>query len=257
MSTKPILPEMAQPEKNHRMKARLGPGSMRCKRNPMMISIVIPALNEAQTIGTSLAHLQGFDCHPDIIVVDGGSTDGTLEIVRSFPEVTVLQSPQGRGCQMNRGADAARGDILFFLHADTRLPGGGLGAIETIMATENGIAGGSFSLAFDDDSYVLRFFAMFSRINHVLFTYGDQGLFVRREVFKGIGGFRDIPLMEDVDIQRRLRRKGRFVKIRHPVITSARRYRARGSLHQQMINILLVALYYGGVSPARLKRYYG
>ena len=103
---------------------------------------------------------------------------------------------------------------------------------------------------------MLRFFSLFTRINHILFTYGDQGLFVRKDMFQIIGGFRDIPLMEDVDIQRRLRRKGRFVKIRHPVVTSARRYRAEGSIRQQIMNIILVAFYHGGVSPARLKRYY-
>jgi len=222
----------------------------------MTISVVIPVLNEARTIEDCLVHLLSFNHHPDVIVVDGGSTDGTIEMARSFQEVTVLKSPQGRGCQMNRGACAARGNILFFLHADTRIPSGGLSAIENLMITQNGIAGGSFSLAFDDDSYVLRFFAMFSRINHILFTYGDQGLFVRKDVFRVVGGFRDIPLMEDVDIQRRLRRIGRFVKIRHPMVTSARRYRARGNIRQQIVNIALVAFYYGGVSPARLKRYY-
>jgi len=110
----------------------------------MMISVVIPVLNEARTIGGSLAHLRSLNHHPDVIVVDGGSTDGTLEIARAFPEVTTLESPQGRGCQMNRGADVARSDILFFLHADTRLPRGGLIAIEHLMAKGNGIAGGSF-----------------------------------------------------------------------------------------------------------------
>ncbi|CAB5081420.1 hypothetical protein D3OALGA1CA_1313 [Olavius algarvensis associated proteobacterium Delta 3] len=221
-----------------------------------MISVVIPVLNEAHTIGACLTHLQSSAHHLDIIVVDGGSTDDTVGAVRAFPKVTTLMSPRGRGCQMNSGATAARGDILFFLHADTRIPPNGLNDIEALMTKGNGIAGGSFSLEFDDDSAVLRFLARFTRINHILFTYGDQGLFVRRDVFRAIGGFSEIPLMEDVDIQRRLRRMGRFVKIRRPVTTSARRYRARGRIQQQLVNIILVAFYYGGVSPSRLKRYY-
>ena len=124
------------------------------------------------------------------------------------------------------------------------------------MTTGNGIAGGSFSLEFDDGHPLLRFYSLFSRINHILFTYGDQGLFMRKEVFQAVGGFRNIPIMEDVDIQRRLRRTGRFVKIREPVTTSARRYRARGNVHQQIVNMMLVALYHSGVSPFTLKRYY-
>ena len=127
--------------------------------------------------------------------------------------------------------------------------------IESLLAQE-GIVAGSFTLQFDYHSPFLRLFACFSRINHTLFTYGDQGLFMNRQIFEHIGGFKEIPLMEDVEIQKRLRKRGRFVKLRPAVITSARRFRSCGIVRQQLLNIFLVLMYHAGVSPDRLKCYY-
>lgn len=220
-----------------------------------MISIIIPVLNESQTIGSCLFRLREQIDHHEIVVVDGGSNDDTLDIVRAFSDVKWLCSPAGRGNQMKKGAEAAEGDLLLFLHADTCLPPGGLARIETLMARE-GIVAGSFSLSFEEPNFLLKLYALFSRINHLLFTYGDQGLFMTRRIYEWIGGFQEIPIMEDVEIQKRLRKMGRFVKIRQPVVTSARRFLTYGIIKQQFLNIRLVFLYHAGFSPFWLKRFY-
>lgn len=220
-----------------------------------MISIIIPVLNESQTIGSCLFRLREQIDHHEIVVVDGGSNDDTLDIVRAFSDVKWLCSPAGRGNQMKKGAEAAEGDLLLFLHADTCLPPGGLARIETLMAQE-GIVAGSFSLSFEEPNFLLKLYALFSRINHLLFTYGDQGLFMTRRIYEWIGGFQEIPIMEDVEIQKRLRKMGRFVKIRQPVVTSARRFLTYGIIKQQFLNIRLVFLYHAGFSPFWLKRFY-
>ena len=143
-----------------------------------MISVVIPVLNESRTIGSCLSRLQEEIADHEIVVVDGGSQDGTLDIVKALPDVVRQDSPTGRARQMNRGAEAARGHILLFLHADTHLPPGGLDKIETLLKQQKDTVAGSFSLSFDYSSPFLRLYAQFSRINHILFTYGDQGLFM-------------------------------------------------------------------------------
>jgi len=162
---------------------------------------------------------------------------------------------RGRGAQMNQGAAVACGEILLFLHADTFLPMGGLAMIEAVMA-QSQLAAGSFSLVFDRPNPFLHIFARFSRINHHLFTYGDQGLFMTRQLFERIGGYSEIPLMEDVDMLKKIKKMGQFVKLNQPVTTSARRFLANGVIVQQLLNIGLVGLYHAGVSPERLKRYY-
>lgn len=220
------------------------------------ISIIIPVLNEANTIGACLSRLNEQAEPHEIVVVDGGSLDNTLAIVRTFPEVKWLRAyGAGRGRQMNQGVRIAKGDILLFIHSDTLLVPNGLAMIEALLA-QTGIAAGSFTLRFDHQSPFLRLYARFSRINHILFTYGDQGLFMTRRVFEQVGGFPELPLMEDVEIQKSLRKIGRFVKIHYPVITSARRFLVNGIIRQQLLNTGLVLLYHAGVSPVRLKRFY-
>jgi len=144
---------------------------------------------------------------------------------------------------------------LLFLHADTLLPLGAVEKIEAVMLDPRVVAG-SFCLGFDRSSFLLRSYALFSKINHLLFTYGDQALFVSSHAFRRAGGFPDLPIMEDVGIQRTLRRMGKFIKIREPVITSARRFIRLGILRQQVLNTLLVGLYHFGFSPHYLKRFY-
>jgi hypothetical protein len=149
----------------------------------------------------------------------------------------------------------ASGDVLLFLHADTYLPPAGLEMIRAVMA-DSQVVGGAFLMNFDSRNLLLRAMSRFTRINHILFTYGDQGLFVRLSTFKDIGGFKPLSIMEDVEIQRRLRSSGTFVKVHHPVTTSARRFFRFGILKQQTVNTILVLLFHLGVSSSVLERYY-
>jgi len=220
-----------------------------------MISVIIPILNEVATITHNLGKLLSQEGTFEVIVVDGGSSDGTLQAVDHFPGVKLIRSARGRGRQMNRGADSAKGNIYLFLHADTHLPSGGLRAVEEVMAKKS-VAGGSFFLDFDFHSLFLDIYPRLSHINHIYFTYGDQGLFVSADIFRAIGGFKDIPLMEDVEIQKRLLKLGRFVKIRQPVITSARRFLDNGTIRQLAVDIGLASLYHVGISPFFLRRFY-
>lgn len=153
-----------------------------------------------------------------------------------------------------RAPRAASGDILFFVHADSQPPSGARGAIATALA--HGAIGGCFRLAFDSPHPLLRFYAFMSRINHGLFTYGDQGLFLLRSTYQRIGGYSELPLFEDVEILRRLRRAGRFVKLNAAMVTSARRFIRDGVARRELLSAGLVALYHLGVSPQRLERWY-
>jgi rSAM/selenodomain-associated transferase 2 len=221
-----------------------------------MISVIIPVLDEEPTIGPCLRQFDAQAEPHELLVVDGGSRDATAAVVMRFPQVRLLHAAEkGRGRQMNQGAANARGDLLLFLHADTRLPPQGLRLIAAQLK-QTDVAAGAFALRFDHPDPFLRLLARLSRINHLFSTYGDQGLFTARRTFEAVGGFAEIPLMEDVEIQKRLRPRGRFVKIPHPVVTSARRFLAKGIVRQQILNICLVLLFHAGVSPDRLIRFY-
>lgn len=222
---------------------------------PPALSVVIPCLDEAERLPGTLARIEeeGEGC--EVVVVDGGSTDGTLDLALGRRGVRLVRAPPSRGGQLNAGAAAARGEILFFLHADTLAPRGFARRIADALARP-GVVAGSFRLGFDAASPALRLYAWCSRFNRPLFTYGDQGLFLRRATFEAIGGFAPLPLFEDVEIQARLRRRGRFVKLPVPVVTAARRFQARGAVRQQAVNALLVLAYRCGASPEELGRYY-
>jgi len=220
-----------------------------------MISVIIPTLNEGAILESSLKDLLDHRGEFEVIVSDGGSFDRTPGIIRTFPRVKLVTSLRGRGRQMNEGAKIARGDIFLFLHADTVLPPSAFEIIGDVMSSP-AVQGGSFFLTFNNRNLALKIYSLFSRLNHILFTYGDQGLFVRRTAFNAIGGFKDIPIMEDVEIQLRLRRMGRFAKASAPVITSARRFIKSGIIRQEIVNIALVLLYHIGVAPSRLERFY-
>jgi rSAM/selenodomain-associated transferase 2 len=219
-----------------------------------LISVIIPTLNEAGNILQTIESVRQQDRGAEIIVADGGSVDGTPEIVRS--DAQVIHSPRGRAVQMNAGARCAAGDVLLFLHGDSRLAPGAVAKMRQTLDNPR-IAGGSFTLVFDVDNFWLRFYAFCSTIDCLCFRYGDQGIFVRRIIFEQMHGYAEIPLMEDIDLMRRLPRYGRRVLIRdYPVTTSARRFVEHGIVRQEALNVALVAAWFLGVTPQTLAQWY-
>ena len=221
----------------------------------MGISVVVPILNEERTIAALLRALM--QLKPDeLILVDGGSSDGTRAICRQFG-VEVLTSPRGRAAQMNYGARRATGDVLLFLHADTRLPPTAFSDIRDALGDPR-FVGGRFDIQLDGDHWMLRaigaMISLRSRLSKV--GTGDQGIFVRREVFQRMGGFPEIPLMEDIAFCRALKRLGEVACLRSKVITSARRWESDGVWRTIFRMWMLKSLYLIGVSPQWLKRYY-
>jgi rSAM/selenodomain-associated transferase 2 len=219
----------------------------------MKVSVILPTLDEAENIIPSILSINSQGGEFELIVVDGGSTDGTVEIVQ--PHATIISSERGRALQMNEGARHASGEVLLFLHSDSILPVGALAALrQTLQDPRN--AGGTFTLRFDSDQLPLRFYAFLTRFKFRYFHYGDQGIFVRRSVFEKLGGFREMPLMEDADFLRRLSQAGRRTLIQLPVTTSARRFLKYGVVLQELLNILLVFCYLLGVKPETLSKWY-
>ena len=189
--------------------------------------------------------------------MDGGSTDATAAIAVRFPQVRLLASPRGRARQMNAGARAARGGVLLFLHADTLLPAGALAAVEAAVG-DPGVVAGRFDVRFDNPRPLFRMIAWFmnQRSRWSGISTGDQAIFVCREVFEAMGGYRDMPLMEDVEICRRLKRRGRLAALRLRVTTSARKWEREGAVRTILLMWTLRLLYMAGVPPARLHRWY-
>ncbi len=218
-----------------------------------LISVIIPALNEEAAIGATLDSVRTQDPPFEIIVVDGGSVDGTREIAAR--KARVLESKPGRAHQMNTGGAAARGDILLFLHADTRLPPRALGVVRSAV-NRQGFEAGTFRLQFDLGVPLLRFYGFCTRLPVALLTFGDRGLFVRRDTFQQVGGFPSQPIFEDLELARTLHARGRFVFLRDCVTTSARRFRENGVLRQQFRNAGLWLRYLMGVDPEELTPLY-
>ena len=218
------------------------------------LSIIIPVLNEADQLDRLLPTL-AFQSGVEVIVVDGGSADGSLGRIRNYPSVRLVHAAQGRGVQLNRGAEVATGNVLWFLHADSSPEPDWLENI-LIALEEPHIVAGCFRLRFDEEHWLLKVFSFFSRWNHPLVTYGDQGYFMKRSTFEAIGGFKDYPILEDLEIQCRLRRRGQWRKLPISLTTSARRFTTVGILRQQLKNILIVSLFLAGTSPFWLSRFY-
>lgn len=231
----------------------------------MTISVIIPTLNEERTIIATLAHTDdlGFD---ELIVVDGGSLDQTPVLVDSYrlrtqssalSPLRLVTAPPGRALQMNEGAKASRGEILVFLHADTQLPGEAKTAIATTLADPR-IVGGRFDVRFDRPSMwgtmISRMMNWRSRMSGL--ATGDQALFVRRSIFEQMGGFADMPLMEDIEFSRRLKQKGATAALTATVTTSFRRWEQHGPVRTILLMWTLRFLYWVGVSPHRLAHLY-
>ena len=211
-----------------------------------MVSVVIPTLNEAGSLPAILTALEkaaGGTAY-EVIVADGGSTDGTGELAGTLGCRCVRWSRAQRAAQMNAGAALADGSVLLFLHADTLLPVGALAGIEAACARP-GVAGGGFARRYDSPSRWLRLTCWLAEGRNRWFGWhlGDQAIFVRRPVFEQLGGFRDLDLFEDVDFSRRLGRMGSVVTLQPPVLTSARRFRRRGPFRTSLADIGLTLEY--------------
>jgi rSAM/selenodomain-associated transferase 2 len=220
-----------------------------------MISVVIPTLNEVETLPALLDDLGGLASMVplDVVVVDGGSSDGT-GAQAAARGARVFQAPCGRTRQLNRGAMAARGDWLLFLHADCRLGEGALTALRAALEPSAGVQAAVFRFAIDLPSVWRRFIETGQAIREALsgLAYGDQGLLIRRELFQSVGGYPDLPLMEDVAMIRTLRRRTRVTQLPAPLLTSGRRYRRGGVLRTWLKHTALISLYLLGASPTRL-----
>jgi rSAM/selenodomain-associated transferase 2 len=219
------------------------------------ISVVIPTLNEAKYLPFTLERLSQSQ-FLEAIVADGGSTDETREIASSF-SVKMLDCARGRARQMNHAAQEACGDILLFLHADTLLPKNWEHAIRGALADQH-LCGGAFSLQIQGNSFGLRLVEALANLRSRIFLmpYGDQAIFVRTATFLEMGGFPDLPIMEDFELMRRLRTRGGLRILPERVITSGRRWTKLGILRTTAINQAIIAGYYAGISPDKLARFY-
>lgn len=219
------------------------------------ISIIIPTLNEAENLAATLASTKS-SVDLEIIVVDGGSRDGTTEVAKNFG-VRLLTTAAGRARQVNAGGLAARGDVLFFLHGDTRLPRDYEWYILDIIR-KPGVVAGAFTLSIDGSEFGFRIIEMLANFRSRVFQmpYGDQGIFLRGEVFRALGGFPDMVLMEDFVLMKRLRKRGKVAILPVAVKTSARRWRKLGILKTTLINQAVLLGYFLGSNPERLARWY-
>jgi rSAM/selenodomain-associated transferase 2 len=228
-----------------------------------MISIIIPTYNEESTIRSTILsiHSCSDDVQREVIVADGQSTDRTIKL--AAPHARIVVSARGRANQMNAGAGRARGDILLFLHADVTLPRGALNEIEKAISAE-GYDGGGFSNIFSAHNDRIKRLGRImnlrlrdnDRPGNTLF-FGDNGIFVRREAFSSLRGYRDIPIMEDCDFSDRMRKQFRVVRILHPqLVLSPRRHLQSGFVKTRLQWILIRRLYQAGVSAEKLARLY-
>ena len=247
------------------------------------VSIIIPTINEEENINTCIETARRLD-PLEIIVVDAGSTDRTREIAINTGAM-VIQSSKGRGIQMNKGASLARGDILLFLHADTLLPDCSqellnVGKCYSELASESRLPnaeqeilkraphdildkniGGFFRLKFNENSISLRLVELFANLRARIFSipYGDQAIFIRKDVFENIGGFREYPFLEDIDMSIRLKKVGRLKYLPLSVIVSARRIKKGypfSPILASLRNVLIALLFMLGISPNRLLKFY-
>lgn len=220
-----------------------------------MLSIVVPVLNEGRRLRDALDMLDAQPGEKQIILADGGSVDGSLDLAEG--RALIVRSKPGRARQMNAGAALALGETILFLHCDTRLPRGGLRAIRDVMRADD-VAGGGFLHSFDRKDRFSRLISLSAnaRARMAKIFLGDQAIFVRREAFEHMGGYPDTPLFEDWEISRRMRAFGRVAVIETPIVTSGRRIDAWGKPRCLLIWWGLSILYALGVPARRLSRYY-
>jgi rSAM/selenodomain-associated transferase 2 len=220
-----------------------------------MVSVIVPVWNEAERLKSLLRWLLEQPGLSEIIVVDGGSPDATQQVVRGFPAVQLVSSRQGRGAQMNAGARRARGEVLLFLHADTRFPHGALDGLPALLRSRQADFG-AFQIRFDPPVWLPQLLAHSTRIASPWCCFGDQGIFVRRDFFWRTGGYPEIPLLEDVHWVRRAGRMGKMVRSPHAVLSSARRFKEIGVVRQSLRNLSILIRDLLGQDPAKLAAIY-
>ncbi len=228
-------------------------------RTTPAVSVILPVLNEAAGINSAIERLRRLEAGAtlEIIVVDGDPDGSTVRIVRD-PAVVCATASRGRAIQMNRGASLASGDILLFLHADTSLPDNALSLV-TDALSDSCVQAGAFDLGIDSTRLIFRiterYVALRTRITRI--PFGDQAIFIRRSAFEQLGGYREIPIMEDVDLMKRLRARGNRIRIIPcKVRTSARRWEQEGILSCTFRNWMLQTGFALGVNPEKLAKWY-
>jgi rSAM/selenodomain-associated transferase 2 len=224
-------------------------------RDATKLSVIIPALDEARCIGATLDAAARLGAGVEVIVVDGGSADGTREVARGRG-ARVVEAERGRGAQMHAGARASSGEVLWFLHADTLAPPDAVERIAEALSDPRAV-GGNFRIRFDGERAAARFLTwLYPRLRLLGLAYGDSGFFVRRAAYDRAGGFRAFPIFEDLELLRALWKQGRFVQADATVVTSSRRFEGRSFALTFARWSLLQALYWLGVSPHTLARLY-
>ena len=210
------------------------------------ISIVVPVLDEAQLIGPLLASLRRIAPEAEIIVVDGGSVDGTWSLAQSAD--VVLRAARGRALQMNAGAAVANGDVLWFLHADLEVPSTAVNQIEHALADAR-VAGGCFGLRFPRREWIYRVSDSLGNMGVHLFGFalGDHGIFCRRTEFERVGRYPEVPILEDAELYRRLGKAGRMIQLRDEIVSSPRAYERYGPYRTTLVYFMILALYVLGV----------
>ena len=220
-----------------------------------LLTVVIPVLADAGAAERLTAQI-GADPAVEVVIVDGGHDERLASIAGARSQTRLIRTEPGRARQMNAGARIANGEWLLFLHADSRLPNGWQEALSSVDARA---IGGWFRFALDDTAWQARVIERLVawRVSRLRLPYGDQGLFVRRGAFHSLGGFREQPLLEDVEFVRRLVAAGPVAELPLPLLTSARRWRYDGWFRRSARNTAIVSLYFAGVAPETLERWYG
>jgi rSAM/selenodomain-associated transferase 2 len=222
-------------------------------------SIIIPVLHESEIISALLESLQHLKTDEpfEIIVVDGSQILDTLQVITDTTIIT-CSCQQGRGRQMNVGASRANGDILVFLHADTILPTTALLLIQKTLQNKR-LVGGAFTLKIQSQRLLMKMIAVFSTFRSQITRapYGDQVIFLRKSFFNAIGGYKDLPLMEDVELMRRVKKnKGEIIILQTPVVTSDRRWNQEGLFYTALRDTIIIFLYWCGMPAEKLAKFY-
>lgn len=218
------------------------------------VSIIIPVLNEAKILEQTLSQLHSELGHHELIIVDGGSTDDSTHIAEKYGKVLI--SERGRAKQLNAGAAAASGNILIFLHADIWLEPGALAAVETALAS--GYVGGGFRQKIDGKNILYRVIEIAGNIRgkYLKVFYGDSGIFLSRTDFEKIGGFPEIPILEEMEFSTALRRLGKTTLVTPHIHISDRRWETKGIVRTTINNWLITLLYFLKFSPGQLAKLY-